>query len=60
MTREEFEKSRTSYWPKVKEEMRGEPGVVVALALLADIHTMLEYAFVEPECEDREEDINGP
>ncbi len=54
MTRKEFDKSREPYWPMLKREMKGKCSsenyaAAVSLALLSDIHTMLEHLIVEPE-----------
>ena len=46
MMRKVFDDNRRSYWSKMNDS-NPEPSSVT-LALLADIHTMLEYLTVEP------------
>ncbi len=53
MTRKAFDESRQSYWPKAKMELEtGELSTLVGLALLSDIHTMLEHIIIEPKEEE--------
>ncbi len=48
ITREEFNKSRRSIWRIADEAEEPEKHNATLLALLSDIHTMLEHSTVEP------------